>query len=112
MDPSEPTVCVCIPTYNEAGTIGELICGIQGLKGLRKSIVVIDDNSGDGTPEIVRGLMLEHGNIHLVEREGKMGLGSSLIRGFEEALRIKPAPTYVVSMDGDLSHDPRISLDW
>lgn len=106
MDFSEPSVCVCIPTYNEAGTIGEVISRIEGLEGLRKAIVVVDDNSGDGTSEIVRRLMEEYGNIRLIEREGKLGLGSALIEGFEEALRLKPVPGYVVSMDGDLSHDP------
>ena len=106
MDSSEPSVCVCIPTYNEAGTIGEVISRIEGLEGLRKEIVVVDDNSGDGTPEIVRRLMGEYGNIHLIEREGKLGLGSALIEGFKEALKIKPVPNFVVSMDGDLSHDP------
>ena len=73
---------------------------------MRKAIVVVDDNSGDGTSEIVRRLMGEYGNIRLIEREGKLGLGSALIEGFEEALRLKPVPGYVVSMDGDLSHDP------
>ena len=106
MDSSEPSVCVCIPTYNEAGTIGEVISRIEGLEGLRKEIVVVDDNSGDGTPEIVRRLMGEYGNIRLIEREGKLGLGSALIEGFEEALKMKPVPDFVVSMDGDLSHDP------
>lgn len=106
MDSSEPSVCVCIPTYNEAGTIGEVISRIEGLEGLRKAIVVVDDNSGDGTSEIVRRLMEEYGNIRLIEREGKLGLGSALIEGFKEALRLKPVPGYVVSMDGDLSHDP------
>jgi len=107
MDSAEPVVCVCIPTYNEAGTIGEVISRIEGIEGLRKSIVVIDDNSSDGTSQIVRGMMGEHGNIRLVERRGKLGLGSALIEGFEEALRLKPTPRYVVSMDGDLSHDPK-----
>ncbi|NQT09009.1 glycosyltransferase, partial [Candidatus Bathyarchaeota archaeon] len=98
MDSSEPSVCVCIPTYNEAGTIGEVISRIEGLEGLRTVIVVVDDNSGDGTSEIVRRLMGEYGNIRLVEREGKLGLGSALIEGFEEALRLKPVPNFVVSM--------------
>ena len=106
MDSSEPSVCVCIPTYNEAGTIGEVISRIEGLEGLRKAIVVVDDNSGDGTSEIVRRLMEEYGNIRLIEGGEKLGLGSALIDGFEEALRLKPVPGYVVSMDGDLSHDP------
>ena len=106
MDSSEPSVCVCIPTYNEAGTIGEVISRIEGLEGLRTVIVVVDDNSGDGTSEIVRRLMGEHGNIHLIEREGKLGLGSALIEGFQEAMKMKTASNFVVSMDGDLSHDP------
>ncbi len=106
MDSSEPSVCVCIPTYNEAGTIGEVISRIERLEGLRKTIVVVDDNSSDGTSEIVRRLMREYGNIRLIERGGKLGLGSALIEGFEEALSLKPVPRYVVSMDGDLSHDP------
>jgi dolichol-phosphate mannosyltransferase len=106
MDLSEPFVCVCIPTYNEAGTIGEVISRIEELEGLRKAIVVVDDRSGDGTSEIVGKLMAEHGNIRLIEREGKLGLGSALVEGFEAALRSTPVPRYIVSMDADLSHDP------
>ena len=106
MDLLEPCVCVCIPTYNEAGTIGEVISRIEELEGLRKAIVVVDDGSGDGTSEIVRKLMAEYGNIRLIEREGKMGLGSALVEGFEAALRSTPVPGYIVSMDADLSHDP------
>lgn len=106
MDSSEPCVCVCIPTHNEAGTIGEVISRIEGLEGLRKAIVVVDDSSGDGTSEIVGKLMAEYGNIRLIERHGKLGLGSALVEGFEAALRSTPAPGYIVSMDADLSHDP------
>jgi dolichol-phosphate mannosyltransferase len=97
---------VCIPTFNEVGTIGELIRGIEDINRMSKLIVVIDDGSDDGTREIVEKSMVEFGNILLVEREGKRGLGSAILEGFNTALSVSPPPDYIVTMDGDLSHDP------
>jgi dolichol-phosphate mannosyltransferase len=100
-------VCVIIPTYNEAGTIGELIraldvaCGVFGMR-----MVVIDDGSRDGTLEIVREMSKGNGRIVLLERSEKLGLGSAIIEGMKTALSLIPPPDFVVTMDADMSHDP------
>jgi len=62
-------VCVIIPTFNEAGTIGELIRALEGACGVfGMRLIVIDDGSGDGTLEIVRGISSDNGSIVLLER--------------------------------------------
>ena len=100
-------VCVVIPTYNEVGSIGELVVSLLGLDGLSVRVVVVDDGSDDGTLEVLGELMEGYGSIVLVERGEKLGLGSALMDGFRTALTLVPEPEFVVSMDGDLSHDPR-----
>lgn len=101
-------VCVTIPTYNEAGSIKELICSIEELReNLHVQIVIVDDNSSGGTLDIVRELVQEYGNITLVVCRGKLGLGSAIIDGFKTALRLVPQPRFVVTTDGDLSRARR-----
>jgi len=100
-------VCVVIPTYNEVGSIGELVVSLLGLEGLSVRVVVVDDGSDDGTLEVLEELMESYDNIVVVERGEKLGLGSALLEGFRTALALVPEPEFIVSMDGDLSHDPR-----
>ena len=100
-------VCVVIPTYNEVGSIGELVVSLLGLDGLSVRVVVVDDGSDDGTLEVLGELMGRYGEIVLVERGEKLGLGSALLEGFRTALGLIPKPEFIVTMDGDLSHDPR-----
>jgi len=100
-------VCVVVPTYNEVGSIGELVVSLLGLDGLSVRVVVVDDGSDDGTLGVLGELMGRCGGIVLVERGEKLGLGSALLEGFRTALGLVPVPEFVVSMDGDLSHDPR-----
>ncbi len=100
-------VCIVIPTYNEVGTIGELVVSLQELgEFFRVRIVIVDDGSDDGTLEVLDGLMERYSNIVLVERGEKLGFGSALLEGFRTALSLVPEPEFIVSMDGDLSHDP------
>jgi len=101
-----PVVCVCVPTFNEAGTIGELLSGVEEHCGYPLSVVVVDDGSEDGTIEIVREMAERYGNVVLVVREGKLGLGSAIVEGFRRALSLRPRPSHIVTMDADLSHDP------
>ena len=95
---------VIIPTYKEKENIEAIIKSISSLK-TSFDILIIDDNSPDGTAEIVKNLQLSLPNLHLVERPGKMGLGTAYIAGFEWAL--EHGYDYVFEMDADFSHDPK-----
>ena len=96
---------VIIPTYNEKENIEKII---RAVFGLEKSfhILIIDDGSPDGTAGIVKRLMSEEfaGRLFLVERSGKLGLGTAYITGFRWAL--ERDYEYVFEMDADFSHDP------
>jgi dolichol-phosphate mannosyltransferase len=95
---------VIIPTYNEKENIGALIGAIMGLDSAFH-VLVVDDNSPDGTADIVRTLIDEYiGRVQLIVRSGKLGLGTAYIEGFKYALRNKY--TYVFEMDADFSHNP------
>lgn len=95
--------CVIIPTLNEAGTIAQLCLRINEV--VRPcSILVIDDNSTDGTLESVRSLMRNYPNIDLVTRATRMGIGSAHKFGIREASQ--RGFTVVATMDADLTHDP------
>ncbi|KYH39349.1 MAG: hypothetical protein AYL28_000730 [Candidatus Bathyarchaeota archaeon B23] len=98
-----PQVCVVVPTYNEAGTIGELLEALESL-GLDLHILIVDDGSTDGTIELVEEASQRHGNITLLERGEKLGLGSALRDGLKAALNL--GVELVVTMDADLSHGP------
>lgn len=96
---------VIIPTYNEKENIEKIV---RAVFGLEKSfdILVIDDGSPDGTAAIVKRLMAEEfaGRLFLVERTGKLGLGTAYIAGFKWAL--EHSYDYIFEMDADFSHDP------
>ena len=96
---------VIIPTYNERENVAAIIEAVMKLP--RKfDVLIIDDNSPDGTAEIVRGKQGEFpGRVHLVEREGKLGLGTAYIAGFKWALSRRQYE-YVFEMDADFSHNP------
>jgi len=104
-DPEAPTdALVIIPTYNEADNIGQVLDLVLA-QPVPISVLVVDDNSGDGTADVVRSAMEEHPNrVDLIERPGKLGLGTAYLRGFRYAL--SRDYTYICEMDADLSHDP------
>lgn len=94
---------VIIPTYNEAENIEKIIRLILSLNKFH--ILIIDDNSPDGTANIVKKLSKEFKNLlFIVEREGKLGLGTAYIVGFNWTLENKY--DLIFSMDADLSHNP------
>ncbi len=95
---------VVIPTYNEVQNIQPVLESIFGLHIRGISVLVVDDNSPDGTAQRVRQLQGEHPNLHLLVREGKMGLGSAYVAGFRFAIERKF--DYIFEMDADFSHDP------
>jgi dolichol-phosphate mannosyltransferase len=94
---------VIIPTYREHENIEQLIRAISSLP-VAFDLLVIDDNSPDGTADIVKSLMPSFPNVHLIERPGKLGLGTAYITGFKWAL--EQEYTYIYEMDADFSHNP------
>ncbi len=97
---------VVIPTYNEIENIDKIIT--EALKqDDRLDILVVDDNSPDGTAEAVKKMQAENGSrIHILERAGKMGLGTAYVDGFKYAL--ERDYEYIIEMDADFSHDPQV----
>ena len=95
---------IIIPTYNEKENIEKIIRKVMSLpEGYH--ILIIDDGSPDGTANIVKGLQKEYdGKLHIVERKGKLGLGTAYIAGFKWALQHNY--DYVFEMDADFSHNP------
>ena len=98
---------VIIPTYNEKENIEAIIRAVTGLQEHDFHILIIDDGSPDGTAQIVKNLMAgEFANeVHLIERKGKLGLGTAYIAGFKWA--IEHGYDYIFEMDADFSHDPK-----
>jgi len=94
---------VIIPTFKERENIESLIKSISDLN-VAFDILVIDDKSPDGTAGIVKNLQKSFPNVHLIERPGKLGLGTAYITGFKWALEKKYDLIY--EMDADFSHDP------
>ena len=103
--PTSSDSLVLIPTYNERENIAAIIDAVRALPR-SFDILVIDDGSPDGTAAIVREKMNEYpGRIHLLEREGKQGLGTAYIAGFKWALEHEQYG-YIFEMDADFSHNP------
>ncbi|RRD80065.1 polyprenol monophosphomannose synthase [Alloprevotella sp. OH1205_COT-284] len=97
---------VIIPTYNEKENIEAILRAVIGLDEHAFDVLVIDDGSPDGTADIVKKLMNGdlNGRVHLIERAGKLGLGTAYIAGFKWAIEKKY--DYIFEMDADFSHDP------
>ncbi|HNP94131.1 MAG TPA: polyprenol monophosphomannose synthase [Cyclobacteriaceae bacterium] len=99
---------VIIPTYNEKENIALII---ETVFGLPKDfdILIVDDNSPDGTAEIVKNLQGNfnqfENRLHLLQRKGKLGLGTAYIEGFKYA--IENGYQFILEMDADFSHDPK-----
>lgn len=96
---------VVIPTYNEKENIAAIIDAVMG-QPHQMDVLIIDDGSPDGTADIVREKMGEYPDrVHMVERKGKLGLGTAYIAGFRWALE-RPNYEYIFEMDADFSHKP------
>ena len=102
---NERLVAVVVPTYNEAENLPELTRRLSALKIPNLRLVIVDDNSPDGTAEVAKTLEAEfNGTIDVISRESKQGLGTAYIAGFTHALA--QGADIVVQMDADLSHLP------
>lgn len=105
MSKPRPKVVVMIPTYNERENIGSLIRGILALPvEYDLKVLVVDDDSPDGTAPEVKDAFAGDPRVHLLLRTEKRGRGSAGIAGFRKALDL--GAEYVVEMDGDGSHQP------
>lgn len=95
---------VIVPTYNERDNIPTLLDQLLALPyGLE--VLVVDDNSPDGTGDLVAARAESDSRVHLLRRAGKLGLGSAYVAGFKYA--IERGAEYVFEMDADFSHDPK-----
>ncbi len=94
---------VVTPTYNEAENVERLLNAVLS-QDPSIDMLIVDDNSPDGTAQIVEKLQQNNNRIHLIKRAGKMGLGTAYVAGFKYAIENKF--DYVMEMDADFSHDP------
>ena len=96
-----------IPTYNESGNINNILENIQDLS-IKFDVIVVDDNSPDGTGDIIKDLIVKKKfniNITLIERKVKDGLGSAYIEGFQKAISLNYK--FIFQIDCDGSHNPK-----
>jgi dolichol-phosphate mannosyltransferase len=94
---------VVIPTYNEAGNLPNIVPQVLA-QDPRLEVLVVDDNSPDGTGRLADGLAQANPRVHVLHREGKLGLGTAYLAGFRWA--IERRYDYAFEMDADFSHDP------
>jgi dolichol-phosphate mannosyltransferase len=95
---------VIIPTYNELDNIGQLLDAVYE-QNLGLDILIVDDNSPDGTAAYIKERQQTEPRLKLIERPGKLGLGTAYVAGFKFAIR--EGYDFVFEMDADFSHDPR-----
>jgi len=97
------SVLVIVPTYNEKENARNIIYSVLGSEA-RADVLIVDDNSPDGTGDIVEAITRENPRVHLLRRPGKLGLGTAYRDGFRWALA--GDYEYIMEMDADFSHDP------
>jgi dolichol-phosphate mannosyltransferase len=100
---------VVLPTYNESATIAEVLRRIRASATHSIDVLVVDDNSPDGTADLAQALADELGGIDVLRRPAKAGLGSAYREGFK--LGLAQGYEALVEMDADLSHDPSVLAD-
>jgi len=104
----ELKICVVIPTYNEHENIEELVYKTENAlsnNGLEGHIIIVDDNSPDGTGDLAEQLSERHTNIMVIHRPGKLGIGSAYRQAFQAIFENMHVDA-VIQMDADLSHNP------
>jgi dolichol-phosphate mannosyltransferase len=102
---AEPRIMVVIPTYNEADNLPTMVGELLALDHPGLEILVVDDNSPDGTGKIAEELVKRYpSRIHVMHRSGKLGLGTAYVTGFTYAL--EHSADLIIQMDADFSHSP------
>jgi dolichol-phosphate mannosyltransferase len=99
-----PRVWVILPTYNEAKNVEPLVAAVRERLPESRRVLIVDDNSPDGTGEIAHRLASEHDDVEVLHRRFREGLGPAYLAGFREALA--GGADLVIEMDADFSHDP------
>ncbi|MGH7893538.1 MAG: polyprenol monophosphomannose synthase [Candidatus Binatia bacterium] len=102
--PSPPQAVVVIPTYNERENVGRILPPV--LAAIPCHVVVVDDESPDGTAAVVAGMAATDPRIHLVRHSPKLGIGPAYKEGFRVAIAMQPE--WIIQMDADLSHPPEM----
>ena len=102
VDPAK--ALIIIPTYNESENVPRLVKEIFSVKK-EVHILFVDDNSPDGTASIIKDIQKNNNQIHILERPGKLGLGTAYVTGFKYALA--KGYDFIFEMDADFSHDPK-----
>ncbi len=103
----EASVWVCVPTYNERSNVGNLIHMVRSVllgAGMNGHVLIIDDNSPDGTAEVVNDIAASDEKVHLLHRDAKRGIGPAYIAGFKYALA--QGASLIIQLDCDFSHNP------
>lgn len=101
---------VIIPTYNECENISQMIDTVLAIEEHQFDLLIIDDNSPDGTARLVEEKIAQYPErVHIIKREGKLGLGTAYITGFKWALT--EGYDYIIEMDADFSHPPKKLVD-
>src|SRR5580704_10505370 len=97
-------LAIVLPTFNESGNVGPLVDRLENaLQGVRYEVIFVDDDSPDGTADVVRLLAERHDNVRVLQRIGRRGLASACIEGI-----LGTAAPYVAVMDADMQHDEAI----
>lgn len=95
--------CVIVPTFNEKDNITDLVQQLLALP-INAHIIIVDDNSPDGTGQIADALAEQHERVQVIHRTGKLGLGTAYIAGFKKGLA--EGAERLITMDADFSHNP------
>lgn len=102
-----PKTLIVMPTYNEKENIRRMVDALLSLDVPDLSVLIVDDNSPDGTGQIADELTVQHpGQVHVLHRPGKSGLGRAYVAGFTHAIQNLDAD-YLIQMDMDFSHQPK-----
>lgn len=97
-------IVVVVPTYNEAENLPKLAAQLLALPVPGIELLVVDDNSPDGTGKLADDLAAQDARIHVMHRTGKLGMGTAYVQGFQQAL--EDGADIVIQMDADFSHSP------
>jgi len=108
LPPAGPACLVILPTYNEAENLPQVVPAILD-QDARLEVLIVDDNSPDGTGQLADQLAAAFARVHVLHREAKQGLGKAYLAGFRWAL--ERDYSYMIEMDADFSHDPKFLKD-